>query len=234
MITMVVSPGDLKEAEVVVEGASYRHLFRARRLANGDTVRLVDGLGTARFSRAVEISRTAARLELGNSAPANEPQKRVELLAPIPKATRLAWMVEKATEVGVGAIRLIQTARAPRTIGASSLDRLRRVATAAVEQSHRSVVPAITGVHPWTEIQTLLESASERWVMQPGAESVPAPSPSAPSCLLLGPEGGWTKGEWNELLDRECRPLGLGTTVLRLETAAIVGCAGLLISDIFR
>ena len=229
MITLVISEEEIRRDEVVVAGHGYRHLFRARRLRGEEPVRFVDGAGYARVGRALKVGSEKARFILGEQAPANEPVRHLELLAPAPKASRLAWMVEKATEVGVSAIRLIHTERAPRKLGGAALDRLGRVAIAAVEQSQRSVVPEITGVHRFDEIESLLEPMSERWFLQPVASADTAKGGESRAALLVGPEGGWTATEIGRLVAWKCRPLGLGSTILRIETAATVGCAMLLV-----
>lgn len=234
MITLVVSPEELREDEVVIEGRAYGHLFRSRRLGPEAEVRLVDGRGAARFSRVVEISGSSARFEVGAAAPSNEPDKKVELLTPIPRSSRLAWLVEKTTEIGVAAIRLVQTERAPRQSGGQRLERLRRIAVSAVEQSQRSVVPEISGVHSFAEIADLLEVATERWVLHLGETSSTQSVGEGRTALLVGPEGGWTANELEVLEALGCYRRSLGPTVLRIETAAIVGCAGLLSSGGFR
>ena len=234
MITLVISGRQLRGDEVLVDGPAYRHLFRARRLAEDAVVRLVDGEGAARFGRALTIEASAARFALGEDAPTHEPTRYVELMAPVPKASRLSWMVEKATEIGVSAIRLIHSERAPRKVGVGTLERLGRVAVAAVEQSHRSVVPLVSGVHPFSELPDLMASISERWFLQPGAVSPVATSAVARASLLVGPEGGWTAGEVEQMAAWGCRAMGLGPTVLRIETAATIGCAGLLVEGLFR
>ena len=233
VITLVVAPDVLMADEVEVEGAAYTHLFRSRRLGLDAEVRLVDGRGRARFSRVVEISSTDARFALAGEAPPNEPRKQVELFVPVPRSSRLDWLVEKVTEVGVSVIRLITTERAPRGLGSQRIERLRRVAVAAVEQSHRSVIPEISGVHELSEVARLLEETSERWVLhREGRDSGDADLGRA--ALLVGPEGGWTQDEVEWLDSHECRFVGLGPTVLRVETAAVVGCSGLLNPDAFR
>jgi 16S rRNA (uracil1498-N3)-methyltransferase len=229
MISLVVSPHELEEEEVVVAGRAYRHLFRSRRLGTEAEVRLVDGLGHARFSRVVAITDASARLKLGSKAPENEPARRVELLTPIPKSSRLAWLVEKTTELGVSAIRLIQSERGPRRSGASRLDRLRRIAVSAVEQSQRSIVPEISGPHPFAEISDLLQPVTERWALHPAEPAFGLRVGPGDAALIVGPEGGWTSEELATLAALDCRRAGLGPTVLRMETAAIVGCAGLLL-----
>ena len=217
------------EALVGVEGKAYRHLFRARRLAVGDAVRLVDGRGAARWAEVVEVDRRSARLRPGDAAPANESPVPVGLVVAAPKPQRAGWLVEKATEVGVASIRFVNTARTPRTYGPATLERLRRMAVAAVQQCHRARVPEVGGVHGWDEIAELLRPWAGRWLLDPAGEpGRPGPAES-PSVLLVGPEGGLEDLEREQLAEFGCRRLRLGPRALRVETAATIGSALLLL-----
>jgi 16S rRNA (uracil1498-N3)-methyltransferase len=228
MITLLADPGRLAGPTLTVEGEAYRHLFRARRVEVGERLRVVDGEGSARFGEVERVGRTAATVTLGEPAPDFEPAVRVDLLVTTLKPERAAWLVEKATEVGVSAIRFLHSARAPRTFGDGTVERLRRVAAAAVEQCGRARLPPVTGTHIWEEIETLTAGIAHRRVLDTAAPSpgaAAAPDGPGPIALLVGPEGGWTEEEREGLLARGWRPLGLGSRVLRTETAAVVGVA---------
>ncbi len=227
MTTLLLAPDRFHDDSVIVEGDSFRHLFRARRLGPDDTLRVVDGRGAARWATVASVDRRRAVLELGGAAPANEPSRRLELFVAPPRSARAAWMVEKLTEVGVWAIRLWATERAPRRYGAGTLERLGRVAAAAVEQCERSRLPEIS-VHPWEEGLELVAVLGERWLLTPGAPppaGAPAAEGDATLSLLIGPEGGWTATELGVLEQLPCRAVGLGPTTLRVETAALVAAA---------
>lgn len=228
-ITLLVDPAAFDAPEIRIEGDSYRHLFRARRVEAGAEMRVVDGRGRARWGRVARVDRTSASVSLGDPAPDNEPAFRLSLLVPTCRPESAAWLVEKGTEVGVSAIHFLNMARAPRDFGAGTLDRLRRVAAAAVEQCQRSRLPEITGPHAWKEAAALA-GAGPRWFLDPedgGAFESPTPTAGA---LLVGPEGGLAPDERRELLESGWRPVGLGERILRLETAAVVGAAFLLLS----
>jgi 16S rRNA (uracil1498-N3)-methyltransferase len=235
VITVLVSPDELAAGAARIEGDAYRHLFRARRLAVGDPVRATDGRGRARWGEVARVDRRSAALALGAPAPANEPAWRLELLVAAPRRERASWLVEKATELGASAVRLIAAERAPRDWGPGSLDRLRRLAAAALEQCHRAALPEVTGIHPWSELPALLEAAAARWVLDPApgarlaAEALVPPPAGAAGALLVGPEGGWTDAERAELTALGCTPVTLGARVLRVETAALAGAALLLV-----
>lgn len=229
MITLLAGPDELDAGEVKVEGDAYRHLFRARRVPVGATFRVVDGRGRARWGEVARVDRSSARVVLKDPAPTHEPAFRLDLLVPTFRPERASWLVEKATEFGVSSIRFLNSARAPRIVGDGSVERLRRVAVAALEQCHRSRLPEITGPHAWEEIGRLSSETEGRWFLDPqGAPGDWGPLPGS-GALLVGPEGGWTPEERREVLAAGWRPVGLGPRILRIESAALVGAAMLLL-----
>lgn len=231
----LLAPEGIAGGELRVEGEAYKHLFRARRLAIGDLLRVVDGRGAARWAEVARIDRSTASLALGDAAPVNELAMRLDLLVPTFRPERASWMVEKVTELGVRAIHFLHTERAPRHFGEGTLDRLRRVAAAALEQCHGSRLPEITGPHEWSELPRLASDAEVRWVLDTETEvagwgSVESVrSVGSTGALLIGPEGGWSSRERDELRAAGWLAVGLGPRVLRTETAAVVGVAGLLL-----
>lgn len=232
MTNVVLTPEELASDRATVEGDAYRHLFRARRLAVGDKVRAVDGAGRARWAEVESVDRRAGVLRLGGEAPANEPAYRLELLVATPKKERASWLVEKATELGVAAVRFVASERSPRDWGAGTRERLVRMAVSAVEQCGRARVPEITGVHGWDEVPALLEDLEDRWLLHTAPEGVEEgfpPPESTSGAVLVGPEGGWADAEADELRSLGCRPVHLGERVLRVETAAVVASGFVLL-----
>jgi 16S rRNA (uracil1498-N3)-methyltransferase len=225
--TVLVSPGELAGERCEVRAQTYRHLFRARRLAAGELLRVVDGTGRAREGRVARVTRDRATIELGPEAPSREPPLGLTLLVGPPRAQRASWLVEKATELGVVAVRFVATERSGHDFGRGTLERLRRVAAAAVEQCGRSRLPEITGVHAWSDVPELLAGCPGRWICTPGAPASGAGA-RGPTAALVGPEGGWSPGELAAASGWGCRPLGLGERALRVETAAVAVAARLL------
>ncbi len=235
MITVLVDPEELAGEEAVVRDDAYRHLFRARRLAVGDRLRVVDGAGRARWAEVVHVDRKIGRLGLGEPAPLHEAPQRVELLVAPLRRERASWLVEKATEIGVAAVRFLETEHTVRELSGNAFARLRRVAAAALEQCHRSRLPEISGPHGWEEVSGLLRDLPDRRLMDAGAgEGLDFGGPAVaerPAGLLVGPEGGWTDAEREHLVGLDGRPVSLGPRVLRIETAAVVGAGLLLCTD---
>lgn len=229
MITLLVSPQELDTSPIEVSGDSYRHLFRARRLEVAARVRVVDGEGRARWTTVERVDRSAAKLVLTGEAPGNEPELELVLVVAAPRSQRAAWLVEKTTEIGATSIHFVNSERSPRSYGETTLERLRRVAAAAVEQCHRARVPEIAGVQPFSELPELLAGCAERRFLDlEGPAGIAAGTGRV--ALVVGPEGGWTDEERESLVALDCRPWGLGARTLRVETAAVAASSLLLLA----
>ncbi|MEM1204501.1 MAG: RsmE family RNA methyltransferase [Acidobacteriota bacterium] len=230
--THLVPPEAWSAEAVDIEGDAYRHLFRARRLAVGDPLRLVDGAGRSRLGRVAEVGSKRARVETGAELPSMEPALRLTLIVGALRPERASWLVEKATEVGVRRIRFLATERTPRSYGGGRLDRLRRVATSALEQCGGARLPELDGVHPWSALEGLWPDPGERVVLSPGAPSLVSRAEglaaAGEAAVLVGPEGGFTDAEVEAAESQGARPVGLGGRVLRVETAALVAAGTLL------
>ena len=219
--TLLVSPAELGEERIEVTGDSYRHLFRAKRLAVGDDLRLVDGTGKANAGRILSVDRTLAWIQIGEILPSLEATTDVTLWVAIPKMDRAAWLVEKATEIGVNTLVFVRFGRSNRDLGSKQLERLRRVCVAAVQQCGRARIPEILD-------PVSLESSIERMtgrtlLLDPGASGgIVLSSTMNRVGLIVGPEGGVDPGEASLLEDAGIQSLSLGERILRIETAALV------------
>lgn len=240
MTTVVVTPIEWDGTEVELRGDAYHHLFRVKRVRAGESVRVVDGAGRARGGVVARVDRAHGVIALAGAQPSLEPALRLELLVAPPKLERAAWMVEKATEIGVAAVRFVATdraARGERELNPTQLARLRRIAVAAVEQCGRSVVPEITGVH---ELAGSLEQKRSEGiptiVLDAGGEAIPPldgvdradGAGGDRLCLLVGPEGGWSDDEQALFAASKLPRWSLGERALRVETAATVSAGAAL------
>lgn len=230
-ITFLATPAELDAGEARVVDEAYKHLFRARRVPVGATFRVVDGFGRARWGEVTRVDRSSATVTLGEPAPTGEPAYRLELLVAAFRPERASWLVEKATELGVSAVRFVETLRAQRVFGDGAVARFRRVAAAALEQCHRSRLPDITGPHSWEELAGIAAGLEARWMLDTQSAGAGWGERGESGGLLIGPEGGWDEGERRDLLRAGWRPVGLGERVLRVETAAVAGAAMLLLDS---
>ena len=223
MIHLLVDGDDLDRDTVEIEGADYRHLFRARRLKVGDRVRLVDGRGGARWSRVGGVTTEQARLDVEGPAPTFEPVRQLALSVSVVRPERAVWLVEKATELGVRELRWFVSERTSRSFTERALARQARVAKSALEQSGGAWLPRIAGPAAVEEAGALAGAV----VLHPGA-GTSLSAVRRVDTLVVGPEGGFSEREIAWFLDRGATLADLGPRVLRTETAAVAALAVVL------
>jgi 16S rRNA (uracil1498-N3)-methyltransferase len=131
-------------------------------------------------------------------------------------------VVQKATELGVSAIRPVFSAHS--NTGRVNLERFGAIAREAAEQSERLTVPEI--FPPVALFDLLAGWPAERVLAAAIERGAPAAIPAQAGGLLVGPEGGFAAAELDVLrAARFVSPICLGPRVLRAETAVIAGLA---------
>ena len=151
------------------------------------------------------------------------------LFAPIKRA-RIELLIEKATELGV--TRLIPVVTRHTDVVRFNHERLAAIAEEAAEQCERLTVPEIQSPEPlarvlsdWPATGRPLLVCAEAGPVQPLAAVAAALAPG-PAAFLVGPEGGFSATELDELAERPfVKAVGLGPRVLRTETAAMAAIA---------
>ncbi len=145
------------------------------------------------------------------------------------KQDRLGFLVEKATELGVGTLLPVMTAR---TQGGNriNIEKLTHAAREAAEQCERLDVPAIE--QPQT-LETFLKNwdpARRLFACVERGDAAPAltvfQNSPGPATILVGPEGGFTAAELARLSTLPfVTAITLGPLILRAETAAVAALA---------
>ena len=213
-----------RDAVVPLVADDAHYLRTVLRLKPGDRVRPFnarDGEWSASIER---LARHAAEIRLieRRRAPASPAGPRL-LMAAI-KRPRLEWLLEKATEAGVGRIDLITTSRT--VAGLDRADRLGAKLKEAAEQCGRLDVPELTGPTPLVEaLDDALGSGPVLMAdeTRDGLALLSALERHPDAALLVGPEGGFALEERRGLHGRPgVVPVRLGPTILRAETAALL------------
>jgi 16S rRNA (uracil1498-N3)-methyltransferase len=194
---------------------------RARRLAAGDPVLLLDGTGRAAAGHVVRHTRTETLVEVSQMIDAAPRAPSAALLVAGLRAERLSWLVEKATELGAARVTIVESERTQSFRAAAGLlPRLERIAREAAKQCERADWPRIDG--PVAFARALdAESAPERFLLDLDGDLFPERVGGAGAAIAIGPEGGWTESERDAASSRGWRIVRLPAGKLRAETAAI-------------
>ncbi len=196
---------------------------RARRLSPGDEVLLFDGTGRGASARVVRAPRAGVELCVGRWLDGEGAGPALTILVAGVRTERLAWIAEKATELGATRLLLVRAERSQAFRATEAVRRrLERVAIAAAKQSGTMRAVRIEG--PFSLQESLrTQTAAHRLFLDPAGGGFPATLEPGAAALAVGPEGGWTPREV-----ASARRLGWAVTALpagrlRTETAALAG-----------
>jgi 16S rRNA (uracil1498-N3)-methyltransferase len=206
------------------------HLIRVLRARLGQEFEISTG-ASIRLGRVTAINGRRVEFDLADELPA-APAPRITLALSIFKFDRMEWAIEKCTELGVTRIiPLIARRTDPHLASAAAkrVERWRRIAAQAAEQSRRDSAPELDAPRKLKALLTLpdvrivLSEAEQDRALKDAIGAVPASQ--ANLALAIGPEGGWTDEELNSFAQSGWISASLGTTILRVETAAIAATA---------
>jgi 16S rRNA (uracil1498-N3)-methyltransferase len=205
-----------------------RHALRSLRLQPGEEVSLADGAGTVGRGRLAgeEDELAVVRVEEIHRVVRRPPIVSVALAAP--KGDRLSWAVQKLAEVGTDEVVLLEAGRSVRTWGEGRADRaverLRTVAREAAMQSRQPFVMEVTPPVPFQEAYPSSPALGVLlWAGANAGLDKALPDQATGVRLFVGPEGGFSEQEIDAAKEAGLVEASLGPSILRTETAALVG-----------
>jgi 16S rRNA (uracil1498-N3)-methyltransferase len=209
------SHAELVEAEA-------QHLSRVMRAKAGDDVIVFDGSGAEFAAKVSGIPKGAVTLEIFERREiSREPRIELTVAVALPKGERQKWLVEKLTELGAARLVPLLTERGVAQPVDAALARLRRGVIEASKQCGRNRLMEIAP--PREALEYFAEHALDtKFVAEPGSEQLGVlPQEVTQLAVAIGPEGGFTSAELKAASENKWRPVSLGRSILRIETAAI-------------
>ncbi len=217
-----IGPFDLNADRLLLRDPGLIHQMRTvLKLRVGEKVVLADGTGSEALASISDLDPSGIEAKIVERRPSAEPKRKVALYCAVLKNENLEYAVEKAVEAGVAKIVPLITLRTVKL--GLNLDRLRKIAKEAAEQSGRGIVPEIAT--PVRFKQALKEAAANdaNYFFDVGGEDFSRAKPlTASAGVWIGPEGGWDESEKNAAKESGFAVVSLGALVLRAETAATV------------
>ncbi|MDQ8006363.1 MAG: 16S rRNA (uracil(1498)-N(3))-methyltransferase [Pedobacter sp.] len=204
------------------------HCNKVLRLKQGDKVHLIDGVGGLYTAEISEVTKKAVHLIVIEKQ--SEFGKRNHHLhiaiAPTKNNDRLEWFLEKATEIGIDEITPIICERSERKIVKE--ERLEKVVTSAVKQSLTAYHPKINTAISFKDFIKQSKADDKLIAHCIDEDDRKAISqlikPHQRYLILIGPEGDFTPKEIELALQNGFKPVTLGNTRLRTETAGLAAC----------
>lgn len=204
-----------------------KHLLRVLRMKKGDTVTLTDGKGFFYDCRIEDDNSRACRLYVLEKRKGDDtPGHMLHLaVAPTKNIARYKWFLEKATEIGVGRITPVICEHSERR--QVKTDRLERILIAAMKQSLKSTLPQL---NPPETFKNFVKKpfTGEKFIAYIHSDVTDELSKiyikGSPALILIGPEGDFSPAEVELAVQNGFKPVRLGPSRLRTETAAVVAC----------
>ncbi len=207
---------------VTLRESEAHHLLHVMRAKVGTPIVLFDGRGGEWTAEVMKLNRTEVRLALDEHNPIErELANELTLAIALPKGDRQRWLVEKAVELGVSRIVPLTTARSTSS-AAEPPAKLARYVIEASKQCGRNRLLEIAKPQAWGELVSQ-DLGANKFVAHPGGVCVGELErvPDASTFLAIGPEGGFTDDEIALARQAGWQIVGLGTRILRIETAAL-------------
>jgi 16S rRNA (uracil1498-N3)-methyltransferase len=203
-----------------------RNVFR---LKAGNTVVLLDNSGFECTANIALLTKDRAVFSIIDSRKSeNISSRSVWLFSALIKKDNFEWVVEKCTELGISGFVPMLAERSEKK--SLNMERLRKIATEASEQSERGILPQIFEPIALEEVFAFAnKNGISLAALHPDGEVFDPKKLVVPAGILIGPEGGWSENETALFKAKNIPTYSLGRQILRAETAAIAVSSLLLL-----
>jgi 16S rRNA (uracil1498-N3)-methyltransferase len=216
---------------IVLDEDTSRHVVQVLRMQNGEQLNLTDGKGHLLTAVITDNHKKHCTVQVEEVVVHPAAEKKVVIAISLLKQTnRFEWFLEKATELGVAAIIPLVGARTEKE--KFRQDRLQQILVSAMLQSQQTWLPVL---HEPLAYESLFTQADVTGIAhkfiahceeQQKTELVNELAAAKGSrIILIGPEGDFTGEEITLALSAGFRPVALGDTRLRAETAGVVAAS---------
>ena len=221
-------PEAVREDHIFLDREEAHHLFRVRRIEEGETVFATTGAGAVYECR-VEVDRT---LRVVRPLPEfGEPPLHMTLCIAMLKGDLNREVADVATQLGARSIIFFRSERSEGRLLPDKLVKLRKNAIASIKQCGRARLPEIRVITDFSSALQEVPAGTTLFVADPADEAsgrTTGTENPATVALLVGPEGGFTPRELEIVSDYHAKYLHLGGRRLRAETAVAAGLSFLL------
>lgn len=215
------------EPPFVLDGSEAKHLLKVLRAKPGTQIRLFDGQGRSGLFLIKETTKHQATLELVEDLRTPAPDGRLTLAIGWNKTSRRAWILEKAVELQAQDIIFWQAEFSQGNVPASPKDSWNERFVAAAKQCGNVWLPNLATLPQGTSgLLELAKGHDNNIVLYEGegeaSRLFTPPAPEQKTLLVIGPEGGFSSSEVTALVQAGFQTAGLGQSILRWETAALL------------
>ena len=218
---------NILDDKIILSKEESKHCIGVLRCKEGDSICVVDGSGNRFECQIANVNKNIVEADIIKCFSKDSKNNFYIhiVIAPTKSNQRIEWFIEKAIEIGVDEISFITCSNSERR--KINLDRINKIAITAMKQSLKSILPKINDLKNFPDVINQV-SQSCKYIGYLGDSSSEFLGHLATKnnqyCLLIGPEGDFTKEEYQQAIDNGFKSITLGDSRLRTETAGISGC----------
>ena len=222
-IRICIQPKDINNS-IEIKDKNFVHKIRnVLRLGKGDSLYVFDGQGKEYLYGIEAIAKKSVSIKMESlfrDSPAGN--RRITLGFPLAKEDKIDFILQKATELGVeGFIPFVCERSLKNKVTDKKLERWKRIIIEALRQSERLWMPSLKEVLDFQDIINV--DCKVKLVASVNGEKVSniLNGQEEEVFILVGPEGGFSLPEYNQLEQSNFKLLKLSSHILRVETASI-------------
>jgi len=209
-----------------------KHLYKVLRKKSGDLIRVTNGKGLAWEGRLDFVAErgSVAVIEKVEEFPMAKRQLHLAI-APTKNMSRMEWLVEKLTELGIQSITPLLCQHSERKV--IKPERLQKIMMAALKQSQQYFIPQLHPMQAFHPFLAQLQGTGHLAHCYP-QHKTPLKALSLQeehTTLFIGPEGDFSPEEVAAAEARQVTMISLGPQRFRTETAGLLGCHSLLLNS---
>jgi 16S rRNA (uracil1498-N3)-methyltransferase len=212
--------------QVILDNEESFHCIKVLRMKTGDSIHLSDGLGNLYEGEILAQDTKNCPVMLNHVKPQSgkRPFRLHMAVAPTKNIARFEWFLEKATEIGIDEITPLICKHSERV--QIRTDRLQKIIMSAAKQSLKTYLPVLHEPMKFQDFVALNHPPSRfvAYVEEQQPLHLKNAYKDGDSVVMIGPEGDFSKKEMEAALNQHFKPVSLGPSRLRTETAAIIAC----------
>lgn len=233
MYHFFVTPDQVKEEEIYIEGTDVNHIKNVLRMKAGEQLEVSDGNNRKYLCEIVSLSPEEVRVHIVEELEKNtELPSEIYLFQGLPKGDKMDLIVQKAVELGASGIVPVSTKRSVVKLddkkALKKRERWQSIAEGGAKQSGRTVIPKVEQVLTYKEaiarakkLDVVLIPYELAEGMQETRDIISGILPGQSVGIFIGPEGGFDTSEVAYAIEQGIKPITLGKRILRTETAGL-------------
>ena len=228
-----VTPDQVRDNEIQINGTDVNHIKNVLRMKHGETLEISDGNNKKYICQIESMSAEEITLSILETLENNtELPSKLYLFQGLPKSDKMELIIQKAVELGVYEIIPVATKRSVVKLddkkAAKKVERWNSIAEGGAKQSGRAIIPKVKEVLSYREaisyakqLDVLLIPYELAEGMEETKNIIDAIKAGQSIGIFIGPEGGFEKEEVDFAVAEGAKAVTLGKRILRTETAGL-------------